>query len=283
MQVARSEHPAAVLDGVVYVFGGLVSTAQGTMATASVEALDLDNDTWSAAPDLPSPRHHAMAAAAAGRVYVMGGFDARGFNPVATAWSWAPGEEEWTPLPDLPIAIGAASAVVVNDVIYLVGGVPTGNSLLALAPGTDVFTQLADADRQREHLGAAALDGRIWAIGGRWRSTMRRDVEVYDPATGEWSAGPPMAEARSGFGATVVDGNIVVGGGEVFGPDRALASTEILAGDDWSSFEPLPSPLHGLPLVTIDDRVLALSGSSLAAGVENTGAVWSIAPQPAMP
>jgi hypothetical protein len=278
MDIARSEHPAAVLDGAIYVFGGLVQTAQGVAATASVEALDPNRGAWAAAPDLPAARHHAMAVAAAGRLFVLGGLDESGFNPVADAWSWAPGETEWTALADLPVAIGAASAVVLEDVIYIVGGVPNGTSLFALTPDRATFTPLADLTTPREHLAAVAFDGRVWALGGRWNGEIHRTVEIFDPATGEWSSGPALMEARSGFGATVLDGAIVVGGGEVFSPDRALDSTEILIDGDWREFDRLPLGLHGLPFVTSGDQVLALSGSSQPAGVENTGEVWSITP-----
>ena len=87
-----------------------------------------------------------------------------------------------------------------------------------------------------------------------------------------------MAEARSGFGATVVGERIVVAGGEVFSPTKALASTEILADGEWSRGEPLPHPLHGIPLVTVGERIYLIGGSTTAAAVDNPGEVWSLRP-----
>ena len=38
-------------------------------------------------------------------------------------------------------------------------------------------------------------------------------VEVYDPATGEWSAAAPMATARYSHSCAVLDGRLWVAGG----------------------------------------------------------------------
>jgi hypothetical protein len=107
---------------------------------------------------------------------------------------------------------------------------------------------------------------------------MLNTVEVFDPITGTWSSGPTMAEARSGFGATVVGERIVVAGGEVFSPTRALTSTEILTEDAWLPAEPLPNPLHGVSLVTVGELIYVIGGSVTAAAVDNPGEVWSLRP-----
>jgi hypothetical protein len=87
-----------------------------------------------------------------------------------------------------------------------------------------------------------------------------------------------MAEARSGFGATVVGDGIVVAGGEVFSPTKALASTEILIDGEWGQGEPLPNPLHGIPLVTVGDLIYVIGGSVTPAAVDNPGEAWSLRP-----
>lgn len=107
---------------------------------------------------------------------------------------------------------------------------------------------------------------------------MLNTVEVFDPATGTWTSGPSLSEARSGFGATVIGDRIVVAGGEVFSPTKALASTEIMAEGAWLPGEPLPGPLHGVPLVTVGELVYVIGGSVTAAAVDNLGEVWSLRP-----
>lgn len=276
MSIARSEHPAAVLDGAIYVFGGLVSTAQGVTATTSVERYLMADENWDSVADLPEARHHSMATSSSGQVFLLGGFDGTGFNPVASTWRLDPSTNQWSALADIPVALGAGAVVSLDGLIYLVGGVPAGTCLFAYDPSTGIWEQLLSMSSPREHIAAVAHEDKIWVLGGRWEGAMLQSVEIFDPATGTWSAGPDMLEARSGFGAAVVDDSIIVAGGEVFDPTRALDSVEIFDGSDWRSINSLPVPLHGLPLAAVDGQVFALSGSRQAAGVDNTGEVWSL-------
>lgn len=279
MSIARSEHPAIAVDGVIHVFGGLISTPQGTAVTNSVERYVVEEDRWESAARLPEPRHHAMAAISSGMVYVLGGFDSAGFNPVATTWLLDPSTtRSWAELADLPESTGAGAAVALNGLIYVVGGIPDGRSLFSYDPGPGTWQVLPSMNGPREHVAAVAFDGKIWVLGGRWGEEMLQTVEVFDPATGAWSAGPEMIEARSGFGASTVGGLIIVAGGEVFNPARALDSVEVFDGSNWVSGAVLPVPLHGVPLASVGDRVFVLSGSREAAAVDNSGAVWSLIP-----
>ena len=278
MEVARSEIPAVGIGDLVYVPGGLVSAPQGVGVTASVERYSIRDDRWASVADLPEPRHHAMAAAIDGRLYVLGGFDASGFNPVDGAWVFDPAVGTWSEIADLPETVGAGAAVTIGDSIYVVGGVPGGRSLLVYDPAFDIWERLAPMDQAREHLAAVAFRGELWVIGGRWDGQMLRAVEVFDPDTGGWANGPDLRAARSGFGAAVLGESIIVAGGEVFGPNRALDSVEQLSGRAWEEAEPLPRTLHGVALVAVDDELLVFGGSTRAGDVANTGEVWRLQP-----
>ncbi|MGH8928555.1 MAG: Kelch repeat-containing protein [Acidimicrobiia bacterium] len=276
MEVARSEIPAAVVDGAIYLAGGLVSTAQGIGVTASVERYLPRADSWEDLSDLPEPRHHSMAASLDGLVYLLGGFNASGFNPVTTAWAFDPATGAWTTIAELPEPVGAGAAAVLDGLIYVAGGVPGGDQLFVYDPQTDTWAALSGMGQPREHTAAVAHDGRLWVMGGRWGGEMLASVEEFDPATATWSNGPAMDEARSGFGAAAFDGSVIVAGGEVFDPTRALDSVEILDGGAWRQGEPLPRRVHGVPLAIVDEVVYLLGGSMEAAGVDNTGEVWSL-------
>jgi len=158
-----------------------------------------------------------------------------------------------------------------------VGGAP-GAPFLRYDPEGNSWSRLEEPAREREHVAGVALDGQIWALAGRWDGEIFDTTEVYDPVMRIWQAGPSMTEARSGFGAAVVDGAIVVAGGEVFSPDQALTSVEILepADDLWATIEPLPYGLHGNPLVAIDTVVYLPGGSVRAAAVDNDGLTYGL-------
>jgi N-acetylneuraminic acid mutarotase len=56
---------------------------------------------------------------------------------------------------------------------------------------------------QRRAIAAAALDGRIFVIGGMDPTDETSlEVDIYEPRTGEWSLGPQLPEGpMAGFGA----------------------------------------------------------------------------------
>ena len=68
----------------------------------------------------------------------------------------------------------------------------------------------------RDHLAAGAIDGRLYAVGGRNGGELFDVVEVFDPRTGSWSAGrAPHADARAAAsGPPCSDGLLYAFGGE---------------------------------------------------------------------
>jgi hypothetical protein len=66
----------------------------------------------------------------------------------------------------------------------------------------------------RDHLAAVLVQNKIYAIGGRRDSVLRR-VDIYDIPTDTWSAGPSLPKPTSGMAAELLaDGRIHVVGGE---------------------------------------------------------------------
>src|SRR5262249_27768690 len=62
-------------------------------------------------------------------------------------------------------------------------------------------------------LAAAAMDGRLYAVGGRIDGNYSRNLasnEAYDPATDRWEQRAPMPTARSGIAAAVLEGRMFV-------------------------------------------------------------------------
>jgi len=275
MSLARSEHPAVDLGGEIVVAGGLIEVGLGrTGVTPTVEAYSPETDMWRDLPDLPEARHHGMAAAVGGRLFFIGGYAGSG-DPSSNVWELV--DDAWVDRAPLPEPVAAGAAVALADAIHIVGGAP-GAPFLRYDPEGNSWSRLEEPAREREHVAGVALDGQIWALAGRWDGEIFDTTEVYDPVMRIWQAGPSMTEARSGFGAAVVDGAIVVAGGEVFSPDQALTSVEMLepADDLWATMEPLPYGLHGNPLVAIDTVVYLPGGSVRAAAVDNDGLTYGL-------
>ena len=176
----------------------------------------------------------------------------------------------------------AGAAVTLDDYIYVMGGTGGSNALLRYDPARDEWTSLAALSQSREHTAAAALDGKIYALGGRWSDTGElASVEVYDPATDFMDVPPPMQTARGGFAAVTVDGKIYVLGGEVLtGANQALKSIEIFDPQrgTWEFGPDLPLGLHGVPAVNVDGVIYVLGGADRAGAISNQGLVFSLKP-----
>ena len=187
-------------------------------------------------------------------------------------------QDDWIELAPMPYSRWAATAVVLDNAVYIVGGQSSNQSLLRYDPATDSWSELAKLRRPREHLAAVVLDGQIYAIGGRWdRAT--NTVERYDPETNQWTPVNGMNQPRSGFGAAVLDGKIIVGGGELFEPLKTLDSIEIYdpTKGDWElQTLTLPTPLHGLPFVALDNQLYIVGGSGRAGDVSNRGKLYRL-------
>jgi hypothetical protein len=93
-------------------------------------------------------------------------------------------------------------------------------------------------------LGAVAVDGKLYAMGGTYSPGFQDYdvVEVYNPTSEQWSTVAPMPLARTGMVAVAVDHLIyVIGGGRL---SQALTSVHIYdtSNDSWSEG---PSLLEG--------------------------------------
>ncbi|MBX3066026.1 MAG: hypothetical protein KF726_23810 [Anaerolineae bacterium] len=272
MKVPRSEMSAVAIGALIYVTGGF-------SGENVLEVYDTASDSWSRKKAMPGTRHHVMSTGYEGKVYVFGGArSSRDWRPTNSAWVYDPAADTWVTLADMPEARSAGAAVTLDNYIYIVGGVGGTRSLLRYDPATDQWTRLAETIEPREHLPAVVLDGKIYALAGRWQGRGEyTSVEVYDPATDTWTLKVSMNEIRAGHGAAVIDGKIVAVGGEVWmsGSPVALDTVEVFdpATQTWSYASKMPVGLHGMPAISVADRLYVLGGSDLAAGIDNRGRV----------
>lgn len=104
----------------------------------------------------------------------------------------------------------------------------------------------ADAPFARLEMGVAAHDGRIWLAGGLSPfGEALTDVEVLDPATGEWTDGPSLPGAVH-HAALVSDGDrlLLIGGylGSEFNRPTEIVLVLADGDDSWQQGPSLPEP-----------------------------------------
>jgi N-acetylneuraminic acid mutarotase len=158
--------------------------------------------------------------------------------------TWSFGAPAPGPVSSEGIAVSAAGKV------YALGGRGgAGHDNNRYTFATNTWTSLAPMPTARDGLGAAFVEGQIFAIGGRpetagpctGRGQEFATVERYDIRTNTWKTVTPLPHARSDVGAIAVWGRIFVFGGCANG----VVSNEVDIYDPdtnkWTQGAPLPT------------------------------------------
>jgi Kelch motif protein len=189
------------------------------------------------------------------------------YNPATDTWSYK------TPMTYPRFDAGGA---VAGSILYVVGGfflnhftedfgVPT---LEAYDPRSNRWTKKTDMPTARFSLGAAAVDGILYAMGGdtgkNGPDPILGTVEAYDPVTNTWTTKAPMPTPRSNFAVAAVSGIIYAIGGVtntgVTYPNttRAIQTVDAydVASNTWSPRAPLPYLTGGWQVGCVIDGVI---------------------------
>ena len=110
--------------------------------------------------------------------------------------------------------------------------------------GTSAWTEVTDAPLARLEMATAAHAGRIWLAGGLSPlGEAVAEVEIFDPASDEWSSGPSLPTGLH-HAALVSDGDrlLVIGGyiGATFGQPTEIVLTLADGEDAWQPGPSLP-------------------------------------------
>ncbi len=242
---------------------GCTSPPQSNPPTApSVSGL-----TWASLAKAPTPRTEVAAAAAGGRIYVIGGYTADGATvPTVEVLDIATGQ--WERGPDLPVAVNHAMASTVDDTLYVFGGYLAGNvpSASAYRLEGNGWSAVAPLPQARGAGTVAAVDGAVYvaggiAPGGQLADTMLR----YDTATDEWSTVPGPPTPREHLGGAAFDGRVYTVGGRTGGLSGNLAAFEVFdtRTGSWSRLPDLPTRRGGLAAAaTCSGLIVAVGGEA---------------------
>ena len=230
-----------------------------------VDILDAGSGKWRSGPALPEPRHHPAAAAIDGATYLSGGArTARNWTPERNLWVLRPGSDQWDRLPEMPEARMAHQMIAAGGKLYVIGGRGPSSRVL-IYDRTTGWTEGAAMPGPRDHLGAVLVQNKIYAIGGR-RNTVLRRVDIYDIPTDTWSPGPSLPKPTSGMAAELLaDGRIHVVGGEdpsTFGGgvvDRHYILD--IASGTWGVGPKALLPVHGAASDEVGGVLLIVGGS----------------------
>ena len=235
-------HAAEVLNGELWLLGGLGPSAPGV-----VQILEPQTGTWRFGPPMPFAAGSSASAVIDGRIFVAGGIVGNATTGEAAVLD--PAKMRWTSIAPMPRPRNHAASATDGERLYIFGGRgPGSGDANVVADGFDdvqIYDPRSNSWRVSDHTpGAPArlpqarggmgkavwLNGEFWVLGGETEhgagATRERTyarVDIYNPRTNRWRAGPSLGKARHGIFPLLHEEQIIVAGGGV------------VAGHSWSN------------------------------------------------
>lgn len=247
--------------------GELIQLANGKILLAgehdprkACELFDPKTGTWSATGELNVGRgNHRATLLLDGRVLVAGGIDYYENSTIFdSAEIYDPATEKWTLTAPMSRKRFKHAQVRLNDGrVMAIGGTdkePSAGmphaSVEIYDPAAGAWSETGPMTQAREQVQAVVLgDGRVLVAGGavgdfrKYRS--QSHAEIYDPATGKWTATGAMNRDRTQFHLLLLsDGRAMAIGGVKRPPGTPLAYVEIYdpTTGKWTEAPPLALP-----------------------------------------
>ncbi len=190
----RNNLCACVIGGKIYTMGGYDAGHEGDMNV--FEVFDPRTNHWSTPRTTGTFTPHGAFTAnvVRGRIYAIGGFsnhEPAGHRVLAMVQRFDPRTNHWSTLAtkgNFTARLLHASGVLHNK-IYILGGTPnvrdplTRDFVQVFDPATKTWTTPATTGTftPRSYLSAAAVNGKIYAIGGQDTAQVFNTVQVYTP------------------------------------------------------------------------------------------------------
>ena len=222
MQVPRCAHTVESVGDCIYAVGGKSKFAENSEALSWVERYQPQTDSWRYVSSMPFGLFHHGSVVYEERIYVMGGFVTDG-NTSNRFLQYTPETDIWITLEqNLRIKRAQFGVSMVNNKIYVIGGMTDANTRLAsmevynMNRGRWVFG--VDFPEDRTLLRAVTFDDCLYVCGGvrtlisRRNGTPReietKDLWKYDPMTGFWSKHAKLVQYANIHACVVTEINV---------------------------------------------------------------------------
>jgi N-acetylneuraminic acid mutarotase len=237
----------------IYVFGGAPPAAT-TGALSVNRVYDPAADTWQTKSPMPMNLSYICANVISDKIYIIGGLlgELEYGHPKASdaTFIYDPTADTWSQGTPIPTGVFRYASAIIDDKIYIIGGIPTNSSPAAspsgqhfnqiYTPETDTWAFAADPPSPFTFGTAAATTGtmapkRIYLLGGGvgyeigGSGAAKYANLVYNPDTDSWSNGVDLPEARAALAVAVVDDKLyAIGGttGEIDSPLPLVVETD---------------------------------------------------------
>lgn len=285
------EHTANLLtDGSVLIAGGYGSSGLHTYADRYIPG---QSGVRTAARLILPRQQHASVVLPNGRVLLSGGFASltptNFFDPVfASTEIYNPATDTFLAGPQMNFARRKHTMTPLADGrVLVVGGISLHGHGFSANPQTEIYSPVDNRfvttgrmnDPRWLHSATRLKDGRVLVTGGRPNNCQAgcpqdglRTAEIYNPATGTWSATGSMHISRYGHSTHLLqDGRVLIIGGEStedLGETDQVREVEIYdpATGNFSTFAHLQEGRGFHALAELHDGRLLIAG-----GYKNSG------------
>ena len=216
----RFNLPAVVFDGIIYAFGG--ADVDGRV-TDTIYAYDPSSDSWSLVGHLPDPVAGMSAVTYGDRIYLFGGSHSSQMfvpkeNYFDAAYAYDPATGAFEDLPPMLVARNMAHAAVIDDEIFVIGGMKSPGATACQRYHIPTRTWTIQAEMPVPRGGSVGVTfvfedtTAIFMIGG----ANRVDMSVYNVFRNEWvqtySFGVPRNMTFTSIAAASPEKIYVIGG-----------------------------------------------------------------------
>uniref|UniRef100_F6QJJ5 BTB domain-containing protein n=1 Tax=Ciona intestinalis TaxID=7719 RepID=F6QJJ5_CIOIN len=178
--------------------------------------------------------------------------------------------KQWSQLPDLPVGRDNAAAVVIDDVLYYLGGdlrtdgKATATNIvhrMKLKEKVLIWEKIASMNDKRLGFGAAVLNGTIFVFGGpvdNYRSLL--SGECYVVSLNKWIQLKPMKISRRGHSVVAHNGHLYSLGGRHGQQYLSSVACYDPISDEWKDVAPMQTQRGWFAAVVLNNAIYAIGG-----------------------
>lgn len=195
----------------------------------------------------------------------------------------------WQPRAPMPTPRRGATAVTLNGKVWVIGGMQTGHSTLDVVEVYDPQNNSWDTSQphllnSRGNATARVWNGKIYLFGGRHDFNLVSEVEMFDPAAGQWQVVSSLPTPRFGAASVVVDSAIwIIGGTDMSNANFNLVEIYYPASNTWQTLPAQLNVARGDPMAAYIDGAVYVFGGYYFGPVSSyekydpVGQSWSVA------